>query len=147
VNPKLDGFNVIRCQAVLVAELDAAVDARMNHHTAGKGFIAVLHDEKLFAEAVANKAEILFGGEGIGPAAFGLDALLGTGKAFAGQHGREQSVFGGVAHMKTFAHGAEHLAQSRRLGGGESKCPSRLLRRVAEQAAGCRRRAENSGGA
>ena len=71
---------------------------------------------------------------------------VGTGEILRRQQRRRQAVLRRAARMEALGHGAEHLAQSDRLRGGQAQRPDHLLFGEIQQLADRRRRAERTHG-
>src|SRR5512138_1783096 len=119
--------DILHALADLRADLLAGVDRRMDDDAAGEGLVAVERRLPAGAEVVDDLAVLLLVGEDAGEAALGLDRLLGGVETGLGEEGGHGAVLRRAAGMEGLGHGAEHLAQARRLSRRQAERPAHLL--------------------
>jgi hypothetical protein len=132
---------------VLVSELNARIDRRMNDHPAGERLVSVQRQLVRLSEFVGNRGRIVAGAEDIQPPVLAFEGEVGAGEVARRQQRSGQAVLCGASGMKALGHRSEHLAQPDRLRGRQSQRPHHLLRCQPEDPAGRRGSAEHADGA
>ena len=141
---QLDTCDLVGTQSRIVSQLDASIDRRMNDDAAGKRLVGVREDLPAAAEVLGDFLVAMRCREHVGKPPGRLDCLVAAREVGARQERSQQAIARGVARMKRLAHGAEHLAEPRRLRGGNSEGPGHLLFVEPEEAPGGSRRAEDA---
>src|SRR5947207_9575378 len=112
---QLDVIDRSRRQLVFIAELDAAVDSGMHHHTACKRLICIVGNLECLAELVRDVTVIVTGTDGIDPAVFRFETLFRACETLRREDRRRQTILCGASGMETLGHGAEHVLETYRL--------------------------------
>ena len=127
------------------AQLLAAVDRRVDDDAAGIGLVGVEAGLPHLAQPTDDLVVVLLGRQHVGEAARRLDAALRTVEVGPRQECRQRAVLSRPAGVEALGHGAEHLAQPRRLRRRQAERPAHLLPVEPEQLADRRRGTENAG--
>ena len=145
---EFDAFDLAPRQRMLIAQLYAAVDRRMDHHTARKRLVAILGDLIVTSKIFRDGGIVPRRTEHAGPAARRFDPLAGAGEIPGRQQRRGEPVLRRASRVKTLGHRAEHFAQSYRLRSRQPQGPNHLLLGKMQQLAGrccCAKRAHRPG--
>ena len=140
----LDG---VRGEPMLVAQLNAGVDRRVNDDAAGERLVGVQRDLVGAAEIAGDLARSCVTCSARWPIRSCPRAELGAGEAARRQERRGQPVLRRASGMKALGHRAEHLAQADRLRRREAERPHHLLLGQPQAAAARRGGAEHARGA
>src|SRR5215218_5519957 len=97
--------NVAGLEAVLVAQLDAAVDGRMNDDAARERLIGVERNLPGLAQLLRDLVRVELGRQHVREAARRLDAALGTGEILLCEVGSKEAVLRRAPRMEWLAHG------------------------------------------
>src|SRR5678816_4434213 len=98
---------------MLVAQLHAAVDDRVDYDAAGERFVCVERHFPGLPELAGDFIVIARGGEDVGEPARSFDAALRTREILRREESGSHAVLRRAARVERLAHRAEHLAQSR----------------------------------
>src|SRR5438874_11669711 len=125
VHAELDLIDLFEREAMLVSQLDAAVNRWMDHDAACKWLVRIVEKLPAASQTFSDRAVVALRREHVREAATSLAAGIGTREVLRRKERRNESIFRRGADMKRLAHRAEHLAQARRLGRCDSECPDK----------------------
>src|SRR5262245_61629900 len=99
-----DSLDVLGAQSMRVSQLHAAVDARMDHHAAGKRLVGVGRDLESSPELIPDLAPVAFRRKSLHEAALRLERLLGSSESMPREKCRGKPGTGGGTWMERFGH-------------------------------------------
>src|SRR5918998_2503692 len=100
-----DRGDVAGLEAMLVAQLDAAVDGRMDDDAAGERLVGVERNLPCLAELLGDLVGVELRRPHVGEAAWRFDTALGTGEVLLSEMRGEKPVLCRPPGMERLAHG------------------------------------------
>jgi hypothetical protein len=113
-----------RQEALSHAQLQAAVDRRMQHKPTRERLVGVVQD---FPAVVGQRRKSALAGEHVEPSRFGFERLFGCREASCRQQRRREAILRRPSGVIALGHGTEHFNKADRLRRGEAERPAHLL--------------------
>ena len=112
---EIDAFDIVGKQVTFIPQLDAAVDARMDHDSAGEWFVSIERNLESPSQFIGDFVPVAFGRICLREPPRGLDRLLGCCVSVLRHQRRNEARACRRADMQRLGHRAELFAYADRL--------------------------------